>query len=304
MIAEGERIKDLVASARQEVILCAPFIKARVFSAILKVAPKQASVRVVTRWRPPEVAAGLSDLTVFDIANERTKTGVYLLNSLHAKLYVADNKCLVGSANLTATALGWRPDSNLEVLLSADRSDPDILLLLDRLRSATPATFQIREDIEKKANLLDKPVLDEAQEMPSTMIEKASQAWLPSCAAPHRLYSVYRDPGTKIVTEDTLMDALENLRDLGPTGDLSEKEFIAYIRSALIQIPSFKVILDKIPAGITDDRGQELVRSIRDDLKPAYAQKQWKIIRDWISVFFEDQFEVAPQDFIVRLKPN
>ena len=304
MIAEGERIKALVAGAIREVILCSPFIKAKVFEAILSVIPGKISVRVVTRWRPPEVAAGLSDLEVFDIATERENTQVDLLHSLHAKLYVADNNCLVGSANLTATALGWRPDSNLEVLISADRSDSDVSLLLDRLRGATPATFQIRADIEKQASLLDKPALNESQDMLPEMTEKASQAWLPRCAAPDKLYQAYRNSDTTILTENTQMDALGDLEDLGPTDNLSEDDFIVYIRGSLSQIPSIQIILDKIPAGMTDAQGEQVVSLIRNDLAPSDVQKQWSIIRDWISVFFNDKYEVAPRNFVVRLKPH
>ena len=141
MIVEGERIKALIESAKSEVLLCAPFIKERVFTTLLNVIPASVSVRVVTRWKAAEVATGLSDLAVFDVANERPRTEVCLLNALHAKLYMADDKCLVGSANLTAAALGWRPRSNLEVLVSAKRSDPDVSVLLQKLALATPATW-------------------------------------------------------------------------------------------------------------------------------------------------------------------
>jgi hypothetical protein len=27
---------------------------------------------------------------------------------------------------------------------------------------------------------------------------------------------------------------------------------------------------------------------------------QWKVVRDWIGVFFPDKFEVAPSSFILR----
>ncbi|MDE0532798.1 MAG: hypothetical protein OXI01_15315 [Albidovulum sp.] len=36
MIFEGERIRELVAAAKREVILCAPFVKAKVLGIILE----------------------------------------------------------------------------------------------------------------------------------------------------------------------------------------------------------------------------------------------------------------------------
>ena len=65
MIIEGERVKALVAGARSRVVLCSPFIKAKVFAIILDAVPTGVPVRIVTRWRPDEIAAGLSDLEVF-----------------------------------------------------------------------------------------------------------------------------------------------------------------------------------------------------------------------------------------------
>ena len=302
MVVEGERIKALVERAKTEVVLCAPFIKEKVFATLLNVIPTGVSVRVVTRWKPAEVAAGLSDLEVFDVANERPKTQLYLLNALHAKLYVADGECLVGSANLTATALGWCPDSNLEVLIPAKRSDPDITLLLERLAHAIPATFQIRAEVEKAAAGLEKPIFDESQDILPEMFESIISPWLPRCAAPEKLFQIYGDSEMKLAIENTKDDALADLQDLAPVSGLDEEAFRHYIRNALWQIPSIQNILEKIPAGMTDAQGKEIVQGLRQDLPLADVTKQWSIIRDWIDVFFKDQFEVAAQSYVVRLK--
>ena len=256
MIIEGERIKALVSAAKEEVILCSPFIKARVLRIILDAILDEVSVLIVTRWRPAEVAAGLSDLEVFEIANERPRTEVRLSHALHAKLYVADDRCLVGSANLTATALGWRQDSNLEILIPARPTDSDVAFLLTRLKCATPATFQMRAEIARLAAALDVPRLDEAKDMPRASVAQASAAWLPRCAAPDKLYDVYRDQDTKIVVESTRADAQTDLDDLLLPPDLTSEQFTSYVAEALARIPSFQTFLDIVPAGLTDAQGQ------------------------------------------------
>ena len=119
MISDGERLKVLLARANRQVLLCSPFIKAKVLDAVLSVVADAVPVRIVTRWRTSEIALGVSDLEVFEIANSRTNTELSLLNDLHAKIYVADDDCLVGSANLTASALGWSDPSNVELLVPA-----------------------------------------------------------------------------------------------------------------------------------------------------------------------------------------
>ena len=302
MIFEGERVKALVTGASSRVILCSPFIKAKVFAIILGAVPPGVPVQVVTRWRPDEIAAGLSDLEVFDIAKERANTQLCLLHSLHAKLYLADNDCLVGSANLTAAALGWRPNANVEILVPAKRSDADVSVLLDRLTHSIPATFQLREEMAKLAAALDKPQFDESQDISSEFSERATMPWLPRCAVPEKLYEIYQDPDTPIAVESTRRDALMDLQDLAPPRRLNSKDFAAYVAESLSQIPSFQEILTKIPSGMTDSKGIEAIATLRQELSRTDASKQWSIVREWISLFFKDKFEVAPQTFVVRLK--
>ena len=304
MIVEGERVRALVGSARSEVLLCSPFIKAKAFSVVLEAIPPNISVRIVTRWRPEEIAAGFSDLEVFDIANERANTQLFLLHTLHAKLYLADDDCLVGSANLTAAALGWKPDSNIEILLATNRSDSDVSVLLQRVANATPATFQIRNEMEKLASGFDTPEFIESQDVPPEFTERAVSPWLPRCAAPTRLYEIYQNTETLIVTEGTRADAIADLQDLAPPPRLDQREFSAHISCALFKLPSLQSVLTRIPASMTDSQGVDIIRELRQDLSKADAQKQWSIVREWIAVFFKDRFEVAPQSYVVRLKPR
>ncbi len=152
----GSRIENLLGKAKSEVYLCSPFIKEKVLRRLFKKIPKSVPVVVVTRWRPDEVALGVSDLEVFDLAKKRPKTELRLLDELHAKLYIADDSCLVGSANLTDTALGWRTRANLEILIPARHTDKPVKALLTRLEQAQIATPERREDVEKRtADLKD-----------------------------------------------------------------------------------------------------------------------------------------------------
>lgn len=304
MIIDGERIKELVRGAKREVILCAPFIKSKVLGIILEAVPQVVPVRIVTRWRPAEVAAGLSDLEVYDIAKERPHTELSLLHSLHAKLYLADDDCLVGSANLTASALGWCQDANLEILLPACRSDPDVARLLERLATATPATFQTRAEIEQQAVAFGASELNESREIPPDDAGRLAAPWMPRCAAPDKLFAIYQNPETTIVVEGTRADAIADLDDLLPPPRMGHEAFTAYINATLYQLPSFRRIFDGIPARLTDAQGAAIIADLRPDLSQAGLQKQWQIVRDWICAFFQDRFEVAPESYVVRLKSH
>ena len=304
MIVDGERLKALLGGAQREVLLCAPFIKARVLETVLSAVEASVFVRVVTRWRAGEVAAGVSDLAVFEIANNRPNTKLDLLDDLHAKLYLADDIGLIGSANLTATALGWAERNNVEILMAVRRKDPDVERLLKRLDTAVQATFAIRSAIDAEAETLTVPKLYESQDMAGESTHIRERAWFPCCAASDKLHVMYFNPETTAIVEGTRRDGLADLHDLHIPGGLVEPDFAQAVRETLLLMPAFKRIIDHVPQGVTDAEGINLVTEVRPDLIEANAAHQWRIIRDWIAVFFEDRFEVAPESFVIRIKPR
>ena len=200
-----------------------------------------------------------------------------LLNDLHAKLFVADERCLVGSANLTGSALGWSEFSNVELLVSV------------------PAEVEREAATLEVGNWIDgSPVTG----------DNRSRAWLPRCAAPDRLFDIYQNPDTVRVAEETRQDGLADLADLRIAPGLSPERFVAAVSGALRRIPSITRILEAVPGIVRDSRGVELVTSADPGVSRDDAALHWRIVRDWIRVFFADEFEVAPESFVTRLRPR
>src|SRR3546814_15701150 len=85
---------------------------------LLGAIPDDIAVTCVTRWRPDEIAAGVSDLEVFDLIRARASGTLLLQPHLHAKLYRTGDRRLLGSANISGRALGWHEPANLEILLA------------------------------------------------------------------------------------------------------------------------------------------------------------------------------------------
>ena len=303
MISDGERLKFFLEKAKIKVVLCAPFIKEKVLQTILEVVPESVPVQIVTRWRAKEVAAGISDLEVFHIAKERSNTTLALLDDLHAKLYLADEQCLVGSANLTGSALGWAKRSNIELLIQAKPTDINVAFLLRQLKTAIPATLERLSEIEAELTVLKSTVLDEGQDMTGD-IGLRKLAWLPRCAAPDKLWEIYNDPLTTTVVENTKKDGRSDLRDLQIHHGLSKSEFEVAVQNSLLLMPALNQIIDEVPQGVKDSRGEALIARIRPKYEEQKLQKQWYIVREWIGQFFQDKFEVAPESYITRLKPN
>ena len=301
MLTDGERLRTLLQTAHEHVLLSAPFIKAPALRILLASVPPAVEVRIVTRWRPMEVACGVADLEVFEIANDRPHTQLDLLDALHAKLYLADDKGFVGSANLTATALGWSDKNNLEILVPVTRSDDDVTRLLEQLETSIPATYAIRTKVESEASAISGIRMDEGRGVAGDESEWA-RPWLPRCAAPQRLYEMYLNPGTDQGAENTRVDGALDLRDMQITNGLSKEQFEKAVRDILVLMPAFRDILNLVPKGLTDADGALMVGRVHSKLTKEQQHMQWRIVRDWIGTFFSDQFEVAAQSFVVRLR--
>ncbi len=104
-----------VCSGAKHLIIAAPYIKADALTKVLADVSPEASLICITRWNLHDFAAGVSDTECRTIVTERG--GSFRLHpSLHAKYYRIDDVILVGSANLTSSAMGWAPHPNLEIL--------------------------------------------------------------------------------------------------------------------------------------------------------------------------------------------
>ena len=301
MVTDGERLKALLEEAKERVILCAPFVKERVLRTILATIPSPLPLTVVTRWRPDEVAVGVSDLEVFDVISEMENAELLLLDNLHAKLYVADENCLVGSANLTASALGWSKSSNVELLMPAKTDDFYVALLLKRLENARTATAEYRQEIQAEADSLESINLIEGEAMTSEK-DNRHLPWLPRCAAPDRLYEIYMDASTNVVAKGTRDDGLADIRDIDLPDGLSPDVFQESVKSSLLHMSVFSEIIREVPKGLTDAQGQSVISRARPEFDKEDVEVQWRIVRDWVAVYFRDKIEVAPASFVTRLK--
>lgn len=282
-------------------ILCAPFIKVGAFSVIMSAVPKGVALDVVTRWRPEEVAAGISDLAAYDVARSRENTSFRLLDALHAKLYVADDGCLVGSANLTGAALGWSDRPNIEVLVTASTSDQPIAQLLTRLAHAEPATLAIRDEIAALAAGIQTVSL--LPDEPAAIDVSARRVtWLPRCAAPEKLFSIYRRPASGDVGASVAEDGSADIKDLGVPLGLERDAFYQFVAMTLDDFPAIAAVQARIAGKLNDADGVSLIRELHPELDNQDAGRQWHILREWIREFYDHRFEVAPESFVLRIK--
>ncbi|MFE2426841.1 phospholipase D family protein [Streptomyces sp. NPDC059373] len=282
------QIERLLEGATQHVVLVAPFIKKEVFRAALDVIPPSVEeIRCVTRWSVAEVAAGVSDPEIAEIAEADGRARIVLSHNLHAKLYIADHRCLVGSANLTGRATGRVPDANIELLLETDAAHPEVQRVLEAIgANSVPASVDLARQIREQADLLRTD-----EDAPKVLVAGQDQIpvhWLPETRNPERLYRVYSGRHRN-VGGHVLAGVLRDLAHLDVPPGLSEQAFGKAVLAGLRSMPEIRRLFE-VGALNMDDAKAELAAG--GACTEEQAQRAVETIAQWLNYF--DEVHLVP----------
>ncbi|WLG22642.1 phospholipase D family protein [Pseudomonas sp. FP1154] len=286
-----------LARAKSRVVLCAPFIKVGVLNRLLSVVAPDVSVEIFTRWHAEEIAAGVSDLDVFDVTSSRPLTTLKLLDNLHAKLYFSDEALLAGSANLTATALGWCKSPNLELLTLVPSNESAVLRCVEALAFARVASAAERSAMQLLVDNMPRTLLPSA--LPLEM-ELASM-WIPRLAAPEKLFLAYRPSSRDRLVESVLSAADHDLSALCIAPGLSEADFKAEVAKRFSAMPAMAAVLRAASTDLSDAAGIELLGRL-SPVTEMSVELLWGVTREWLTYFLGDRYEIAPQSYVTRLR--
>ena len=232
---QGQRIRALFESAVGNVSVVAPFIKVDALQSLLNVIPTDTYLRCVTRWLPKEVAAGVSDPEILDTLEERGNFTLSLVDRLHAKLYIAGERCLAGSANVTLAGLGEGSSRNIEVLIETNMDDLGIAATLEEISKAErPATMLMAQTARRLA--------DSLSTLTASTVD-LDAPWFPISRRPEHAYRFYTQPPSELVkaTDQILLIDIAS-SNLQP--GLNEDDFRTAVRSLLAVIPIAQTLLD------------------------------------------------------------
>jgi hypothetical protein len=299
MRRDGDLLVAHVARAKRNVLLCAPFIKLGVAKRLLAAVGPDVAVEIVTRWHAEEVAAGVSDLAVFDLVASRPGASMRLLDNLHAKLYAADDQLLAGSANLTATALGWCDDPNLELLMPVPADAEAVLRCRTALAAARLATAEERAAIQAVVDGLQRPPLPDSRAVDDAM----AGPWLPKLAAPERLFAAYVPSARDRLTSSAIEAADHDLQALAIVPGLAEPAFRNQVAERFSTMPAVATILTAAQRDLSDTAAVDLIETLVGSSDMS-STARWQIVRDWLTYFLRDKYEIAPQSYVTRLRPG
>jgi hypothetical protein len=294
MRAWGEMLVAALASATRSVVIAAPFIKEAILFRVLAQVPSQATVVVYTRWRPDEVASGVSDLAVLDVIRARHGSSLFLCPSLHAKYYRHDGWAWIGSANLTGAALGWSQHPNLELLHRAPWPSSDFEAFETALRqSSIPATEDIRQQVALAAALLPAPATEHVQDAPPA----DPGPFLPRTRHPEQLLLMYSGRADDL-TVAARSQAGADLAALAAPRGLSSEAFRAFVSAELLQ----SQIISRVDNLVASPRRFGEIRALLarhlhqlgSDRDPAEALQT--LVR-WLLFFLPNRYELATPNY-------
>ena len=302
MTTLGEDVVSVLQSAKRDVLIVAPFVLAKALDSLLSHIPDGTQTTVVTRWRPTDFVTGVADLGVYD-STESKGARLFLRYDLHAKLFAVDDLCLVGSANVTDTALGWRSPENLELLVTIPRSEPTVARFERRLfDGAIRATADLRDRL---ATLLDK--LREAQvRIPKVELETSGHLqpnWLPLIRNPEELFSAYS--GSLDLSRAALTTMRDDLDQIGVPLDMNESLFREWIAAAISQTPLIQTVIHHIEqkGEVTESDIARFLQSFDIDSDVLRPREILENLERWLTCFFPAQYETARESIkLIRAK--
>lgn len=258
MRRDGDILLAHLSAANGRVVLCAPFIKSDVLERLINVVPTGVSLEVFTRWHPAEVAAGVSDLEVFDLVANRPTSRLRLCDNLHAKLYIRDDELLTGSANLTATALGWCDTPNVELLTTVAISDPQVQQCLESLAGSRDAT----EDERDRVRVAAEAIMVNRLPLAAEVVDEMASTWFPRLGVPESLFLAYRSQTRERLSADSLEAADHDLAALDVAPGLDRQAFTVEVGRKFCAMPAMVQILDRAEHDLTDDAAIALIAKI------------------------------------------
>ena len=289
----GDVVASILKSAEHCVLIVAPFIRSEALSRVIEDIPNDIETTVVTRWRPSDLLSGASDLEVYDLAISNGFS-LFVRQDLHAKYFAADNDCLVGSANVTLTALGWRTPANLELLTATSRKSDDMREFEKSLMSgAVRVTAEQHGILKEFLKKLKRSQIFYPDAPTMATLGSLAPNWVPQSRNPEELYCVYS--GSPDVIRSALNAMKEELTVIGALPGLDEDGFRTCVAATIIQSPLISRVIGQIESvgQVTEETLQAILVDIGADESQHNPHDMLQTLERWFSYFLSNQYETA-----------
>lgn len=299
MMSIGEELIALCQLASKELVLIAPFIKEYVIRRLINDVRTGVSIVCVTRWHPDEIKMGVSDIGVWKALVEKGNAKLFLLSNLHAKYYRADSNILVGSANLTQTALGWSAMPNVELMVPDHNNASLLNWEVNLFKQCIEVDESLVSEIERLIALLPEFISLNSTDLYQDGVSNeptnhtkgtVSIAWLPTLRYPAQLYKAYSGHAEELST-GAKTSALSDLKVFNLSKGLSEPAFNAAVSILMLQMP----LISQVDRFLNQPRRFGEVREL---LKSVYgnsfdSSRVWQTLMRWMLHFLPERYKLA-----------
>ncbi len=270
----GDELIRLCAEAKH-LVLAAPYIKAGALAKVLSEVSPDASLICITRWSLQDLILGASDIECRTIVS--SLDGSFRLHSsLHAKYYRIDDVVLVGSANLTSSAMGWSRQPNLEILCRAGDDFDAGTFQQELLRDAREISDQefLRWEVVIKTHA--------QSESPLTDRQPLLDSWRPATREPRHLELAYQDREEAIASSDEQRAARQDIHTLLIPPGLTDEQVRAWISVNLLDAPFTNSVIQ-----LQNMEAQDASRQLADtyNLRITDARRDMETVHNWLAFF-------------------
>lgn len=270
MMTKADDLAGLAATA-EDIVIVAPYIKQSALQHILSDCAHTANIVCATRWTVPDVLSGASDIEARQIILDRR--GEFRLHArLHAKYFRFADHVLVGSANVTASALGLSDTPNVEILCEPSASFDAAAFEREVIRDSHiigDAEARIWEALVKLLPPTITPLVGRDSNL---------EAWLPVTREPAHVWLTYQGRQREIPSTDERRLAAIDLAELRLPDGLDRPQFDALLAGRLLsssRVDDVRRLADLEEVAAWDELGRRWAVTRRDALRARSTVENW-----------------------------
>ena len=298
--APGDAIISVASRADSRLYLVAPFITVNALLQVLEKVQPTVETTVVTRWHLMELLAGVNDVEIWSILNQRDDH-LILQPRLHAKIALNDFEGIAGSANITGSGLGWAAVPNEEVVLPAYGE------YLQSLKSVVMRLAQTGVVVDELVYKEFRSQLEELEEVKNFTAEthfndgsETKLPWTPLTRDPADLQALYFGDH-HLLTASAAADAAIDLAALDIPLRLTRNLFKIHVSVQLLQNPLVRELERELASSRRFGEALNVVRLWTGESRQEAVDRLQTLIR-WLLHFQPDRWQYGKARYSETLK--
>jgi hypothetical protein len=261
-------LEEKLKAGDKLILLVVPFIKIEAIKQLLWAAETSTFLKVVVRWRPGDLIAGVTDLEIYPFLKAKN-IPLYYHRDIHLKLYAFEsNTAFNTSGNLTLSGLGYSDKGNIEVGSIVDLAAEDWRQLFGIIEGSTQVDDDVYAAFQNALSL-----------SPGPSEKLASFAWP---EFPRKLFTIQSLPATES-PNGFLAEYLGST-----SGNLTPEEYRRFAHDlAIYQIPSGLTEPALSQSLVAAVQRQPFIASFVNELK-INGSMRFGAVTEWIHSNCED----------------